>query len=187
MARRRLAAIAFVAVAIVAGGCGDDSEETERSGGTLPPPEDLEVTTDSFSDGETLPTRFTCDGEGAAPSLEWSGVPDGTAAIAVTVTDPDAPSGSFVHWVVFDIDPATDAIRGGDLPDGAVEAEGSGGEVGWTPACPPPGSGPHRYVFSVYALNAELGFDPGVNGERALDEIREKAIAKGDLTATYER
>lgn len=183
--RRRL--VALGALALILTGCGEDTDEPERIGGTLPAPEDLEVTTRDFEDGKALPPRFTCDGEGDAPSLEWSGIPDGTAAVAVSVTDPDALSGTFVHWVVFDIDPETTELRDGEAPDGAVEAESGGGRVGWVPACPPPGAGPHRYVFRVHALNAELGFDRGVNSDRALGRIRENTIAEGDLTATYER
>jgi hypothetical protein len=128
----------------------------------LPAVATFELRSDDIDDGATLPKPqvsgvFGAGGEDVSPHLSWSGAPDGTQSFAVTVYDPDAPTGSgFWHWAVFNI-PAdvTELPSGasGNLPAGAVELKNDGGQVGYIGAAPPPGHGPHHYYAVVHAVD----------------------------------
>lgn len=108
----------------------------------------------SFVRGGRLPARYTCQGVGVAPALDWSNPPAGTKSIAILVDDPDAPS-TFTHWLAYDITPAIHALPvGGQLPPGAVQGYNSLGGLGYIAPCPPAGA--HHYVFHVYALDTVL-------------------------------
>ena len=141
----------------------------------------LTVTSDAFSDGGSIPTQYTCKGEGTTPTIRWSGDLHGAKAIAVVVDDPDAPSGTFVHRVVLDLPPATTSL-GPDVPAGAHQAKNSGGSTGWTPPCPP--SGTHHYRFSVYGLSTVTGLADGVDTDQAVKAVTDRAVVQGRLTGT---
>lgn len=145
----------------------------------------ITVTSDAFGDGTAIPRRFSCDGPGDVPSLSWRGVPSGTGAQAVVVDDPDAPRGTFTHWVVLDLPPDTTSLSSGSLPAGAHQAANSGGRAGWYPPCPP--SGTHHYRFTVYALKRPTGLPQGAPLDQALGAIESDTIAWGRLTGTYSR
>lgn len=145
----------------------------------------MTVTSTAFADGEPIPLRFTCDGEGMPPPLSWSGVPKGTARLALIVDDPDAPRGTFVHWVVLDMPAATEGVADGPLPSGAVQARNSAGRASYFPPCPPSGS--HRYRFTVYALSERTGLRDGVELEKALRAVASSATVQGRLVGTYGR
>jgi len=136
------------------------------------------VTSPAFGEGRPIPRQYTCQGDGRRPELAWQGVPGDAASLALVVSDPDAPRGTFVHWVVYDL-PARDGAlaAGGPLPAGAREAENSGGTSGWYPPCPP--SGTHRYRFTVYALSERVS---GRSTQRILDDVGRRAVARGTLT-----
>lgn len=144
---------------MVAAGCSSGTEPVRTTA-----PERITVTSPAFVDGGMIPQRFTCDGENVAPPLSWSRAPVGTRAIAVVVEDPDAPGGTFVHWVVLDLPPTATSV-----PPGTP---------GYRGPCPPRGDTPHRYVFSVYALREPVG---------SRSEIGRAAIAVGRLTGRYGR
>jgi Raf kinase inhibitor-like YbhB/YbcL family protein len=139
----------------------------------------LTVTSTAFVDGATIPAAFTCAGAGGVPPIAWSGNLRGTAAVAVVVDDPDAPSGTFVHRIVLDLPAATPSL-GTDLPAGAHQALNSAGRTGWTPPCPP--SGTHHYRFTVYGLNSATGLPDGVATADALAAINARATVQGRLT-----
>jgi Raf kinase inhibitor-like YbhB/YbcL family protein len=144
------------------------------------------VTSASFTDGGAIPVRFTCDGDQTSPPLSWSDGADATpAAWALVVDDPDAPGGTFVHWVVFDIPAGTRSVAPGAVPAGGRQAVGSAGSAGYAGPCPP--SGTHHYRFTVYALSAPTGLDDGVGADDALAGIRAGADAQGTLVGTYAR
>lgn len=143
----------------------------------------MELTSPSFHHDGPLPARYTCDGEGLSPTLDWRGAPVATKGFALTCVDPDAPSGNFVHWLVHGIAPNVTSIAEGRVPDGADQVENDGGSASWTPACPPNGS--HRYVFTLYALDKDhLGH---VTKDQFITKAEEHALDKATLIGTYER
>ena len=115
----------------------------------------MELTSPAFSEGDTLDVRFTCDGEDLSPPLAWSDVPEGTSELRLSVTDPDAPSGTFTHWLVTGIDPAAAGVGQGAVPPGGTEQPNSFGDAAYGGPCPPKGA-PHRYVFTIESLD-EVG------------------------------
>ena len=143
----------------------------------------ITVSSHAFAEGGELPGRFTCDGEEISPPLQWSGEP--AKAWALVVDDPDAPGGTFVHWVVLDIAAGTTRVEAGKVPAGGVQVVNSSGDASYAGPCPP--SGRHRYRFTVYALDAPTGLAQGASLEDALDAIGGKATARGTMTAVYSR
>jgi Raf kinase inhibitor-like YbhB/YbcL family protein len=164
-------------------GCGNGN------GGLGSPPAapdkiDLES---SAIQGRLFPKQFTCDGDNLRPPLEWSSVPGDAASLALTLEDPDAPGGTFVHWTMFGIDPEVDSLAPGEIPEGASEGKNSFGDVGYGGPCPPKGSSPHKYVITLYALKRPLALGKGASPKQVLAEIGKTAIARGQLAATYGR
>ena len=145
----------------------------------------IEVTSTAFAEGEPIPKRYTCDGDDVAPPLAWSGVPPDAAGVALVVDDPDAPSGTFTHWVVLDIPEATTSSEEGGVPEGGVQATTSAGSAAYAGPCPP--SGTHRYRFTVVALDAETGLAESAPLDEALAAVDEHSVAWGTLTGTYSR
>lgn len=148
---------------------------------TSPMTDSLAVTSTAFTEGDTIPSQFTCDGTDLSPPLEWSGAPDATVAFAVIVDDPDARG--FIHWAVADI-PADRT----SLEEGAASGtEGSNdfGRAGYGGPCPPSGS--HRYVFTVYALSEATGLAPGFSADELRDAMKGKVLGTGQLAASYRR
>lgn len=158
---------------LMVAGCGSDAVSVPRPD----VPDVIEVTSAAFGDGRHIPRDHTCEGRGRFPPLVWDGFPGGAVSAAVVVTDPDAPDGVFVHRVVYGLPPGSGGLAGSDLPDGAREADNSGGDPGWYPPCPP--SGTHRYQFTVYALAGRVSAG---STQAVLDEIDRLAVASGTLT-----
>jgi hypothetical protein len=129
----------------------------------------------------TIPKRYTCAGAGLKPPLRWSGVPRGARELVLVVTDPDAPSGRFVHWTAFGIPPTARSV-----PVTARQGVATTGQLGWTPPCPPPGNKPHRYVFDLYALRAPSRLKAGATGATVIAAVR-GAVARGELVARFGR
>lgn len=148
-------------------------------------PASISVTSSAFADGGSIPREYTCDGAGRVPPLAWEDVPDEADALALVVDDPDAPSGTFTHWVVLDLATDVREVADGRVPQGTPQALNSGGRSGWYPPCPPSGS--HHYRFTVHALSRTTGVPDGAPLERALAAIRGFTIASGTLTGTYSR
>ena len=174
-----------VGATLALAGCGSSGDTVTRA-----PPEaplTLTVVSPDVTEGGALPQRFTCDGAGARPALLWSRPPARAREVAVLVTDPDAPGGTFVHWSVFGLDPATRSLPPGRLRRGALEGRNSFGDVGWGAPCPPKGGGRHRYVFTVYWLRSSSGLRRGADGDAVVRALEQRAGGQGALTATYER
>jgi Raf kinase inhibitor-like YbhB/YbcL family protein len=146
----------------------------------------LAISSPAFDDGAPIPTRFTCDGEGISPEVDWSGAPAGTATLALTVIDPDA--GGFVHWLVYDIPAASAGSLAENIGTGAgapPQGANGRGKAGYTGPCPP--SGTHHYVFSLYALDRALGLT-GTPSHRDIEAaIKGHILATTVLTGTYKR
>ena len=145
----------------------------------------MSLSSTAFGDGDTIPARFTCSGAGASPPLAWSGVPGDAQELALLVEDPDADG--FRHWTVLAIPPSVTAIAAGKAPAGAVETENGFGDRGWGGPCPPEGDAPHRYVFTLYALHAPLGFGADASAGDVRAAIAEHALARGRLTGRFGR
>jgi Raf kinase inhibitor-like YbhB/YbcL family protein len=173
-----LRALAVLAVAALTGcsGAADRAATPPDSSA----PGSISVTSSAFADGATIPEEFTCHGAGTSPPLSWTGLPPGTRSVAVVVLDPDAPSGTFVHWVLVAISPAQQELATGTPPPGTMQARNSAGDRGWTPPCPP--SGTHHYRFTVYALDRPADVLDGADPETAVRAVQDAAIAEGTLT-----
>lgn len=149
-------------------------------------PSRIEVSSPAFAAGGAIPPDFTCEEKGNIPPLQWTRVPDGTRSLAVTVDDPDAPNGDFVHLIVFNLVPDARQLPRSGVLGGGVGSYGvnSDGQIGYAPLCPP--SGTHRYRFRVYALDAELPLTRPTlpELERAM---RGHVIGRGELVGTFGR
>jgi Raf kinase inhibitor-like YbhB/YbcL family protein len=148
----------------------------------------MRITSPAFREGGTIPARYTCRGEDISPPLAWDGVPAAAKSLALICDDPDAPMGTWVHWVVFDIPPETRALREGIPKTGRIEggaAQGMSdfGAVGYGGPCPP--SGTHRYFFKLYALDAKLDLAGTVTKERLLAAMKGRVLAEGQLVGTF--
>jgi Raf kinase inhibitor-like YbhB/YbcL family protein len=146
----------------------------------------MDLTSPDFEDGGEIPRAHTCDGEDAPPELHWSGVPSGVVELALTCEDPDAPSGTFVHWVAWGIDPASGILP----PDGgaAIRHGRNGfGNDGYGGPCPPPGHGPHHYEFALYALDGSVDLEPGETIQDLRAAIDGHIRATATLMGIYER
>jgi Raf kinase inhibitor-like YbhB/YbcL family protein len=180
---RRVIAVVAAALAGLAPGCGDETVE----GPPPSAPATIRLTSGEFGEGDAIPARFTCAGEDVSPPLQWDGVPARARALALVMEDPDAPGGTFVHWTMLDLPPSGSGLESGERPPGAREAKNSFGDEGYAGPCPPKGDKPHRYVFSVYALDAPLGLDGGGSPADARRAIGRHAIATGRLTGRFGR
>ncbi|HEX8111055.1 MAG TPA: YbhB/YbcL family Raf kinase inhibitor-like protein [Kofleriaceae bacterium] len=144
----------------------------------------LQVTSSAFGANQEIPPKYTCDGTQTTPPLAWSRVPAGTQSVAILIEDPDAPSGTFTHWLVTGIPPTTTALAGGAaLPQGATAARNGKGRLGYDGPCPPDGR--HRYVFRVFALDTAI--PPPKDRDGFLSAIHGHVLAEGRLIGTYQR
>jgi Raf kinase inhibitor-like YbhB/YbcL family protein len=112
----------------------------------------FELRSPALSEGDPVPVQFTCDGDGISPPLSWSGLPEDTSELRLSLTDPDAPRGTFTHWLVTGIDPSSSGVDQGMVPAGGTEEGNSFGERAYGGPCPPRGGGSHRYIFTIEAL-----------------------------------
>jgi Raf kinase inhibitor-like YbhB/YbcL family protein len=145
----------------------------------------LSLTSPAFQQGGEIPARHTCDAEDLSPALVWSGVPEGTRSLALIVDDPDAPVGTFTHWLAWGIDPTADMHEEGQ--PAAVEGANDFGTTGYRGPCPPPGHGPHRYSFRLHALDAELELQPGASKADLEGALEGHVLAGAELVGRYER
>lgn len=180
-----------LAVTLVMGGGLTACGLTQDAGKAADLGEWFTVTSAAFRDGAQIPTRFGCStysggGQGKTPPLHWSGSPPSptTQAYAIVVDDPDAPNGSYVHWVIANIDGTTADLIEGAHPEGAVEAINTSGKSTYQPPCPPKRQ-VHRYRFTVYALSERLPLQEGAELNDALNQIAKHTIARGRLTGTF--
>ena len=160
---------------------GDGGPRAERA-----LPERITVSSPAFAAGAAIPRRFTCEGESVSPPLAWSGVPAGTVEVALVVDDPDAPRGTYVHWVVVGIDPARTELAEGAVPPAARQLSNSAGKAAYTSPCPPGGPA-HHYRFTVYALQGKPEVAGDASSEAAIQAIEAAAAARGRLVGTFGR
>ena len=150
----------------------------------------LVITSSAFSEGQAIPSLYTCDGPDVSPDLAWSGVPETAASLALICDDPDAPMGTWVHWVLFNIPADTDGLPAeipsdGILENSACHGKNDFGRLGYGGPCPPGGT--HRYFFKLYALDTQLELDSGSTKAQLLEAMQGNILAEGQLMGTYSR
>jgi hypothetical protein len=147
-------------------------------------PLDLTVSSPAFAANEAIPSQYTCDGGQNTPTITWSEVPKDTKSVALLLDDPDAPKGTFTHWLMTNISPSTSTVGPGTTPpEGAALAKNDKGEMGYTGPCPP--SGTHHYHFRVFALDTTIA--PPANRAAFMKAIKGHVLAQGELVATYSK
>ena len=142
----------------------------------------LTIQSPAFLNDEFIPEEYTCKGANASPELEISGIPDATVSLALIMDDPDAPMGTFDHWVMWNI-PVTDKIEKNSSP--GIEGKNSKDETGYTGPCPP--SGIHHYNFRVYALDVKLDLPAGSDKATLLKAMDGHILAFGELTGLFKK
>lgn len=151
----------------------------------------IQVTSSAFKDEGSIPAKYTCDGQNVSPPLKWNSIPKATKSIALIADDPDAPRGTWVHWVVYGLPPS---LR--ELPENVPAAEsvlGNGGrqgttdfgKIGYGGPCPP--NGTHRYFFKVYALDTDPHLNPGLTKAQLLKAMEGHVLGEGQLMGKYTR
>jgi Raf kinase inhibitor-like YbhB/YbcL family protein len=172
----------FILLATLLAGCRSappPPTEATKSELTLP------ITSPAFGEGEIIPQQFTCDGSDLSPQLDWTSVPQGSQSLALIVDDPDAPIGTWVHWVLFDLPP--DLVS---LPEGAsgtgTQGTNSFKKLTYGGPCPPKGS-PHRYYFKLYALDTLMNLEEGASKAELENAMQGHILAQGQLMGKYGR
>jgi Raf kinase inhibitor-like YbhB/YbcL family protein len=157
----------------------------------------IQLESPAFEEGGTIPRKYTCDGEDISPPLAWSAVPEAARSLVLICDDPDAPMGTWTHWVVFDLPAEATGLPEGVAPDETIRvASGGAGHVarqgrndfrktGYGGPCPP--SGTHRYFFRLYALDNTLGLEPGASRKQVLRAMDGHVLAQGQLMGRYAR
>ena len=193
----RIAELALLLFALTMGSCSDQRRQSETPVVQAPvatgPQEqkmEIKLTSSAFKEGEAIPRQYTCDGIDISPPLEWTGVPKSAKTIALIADDPDAPSGRFVHWVLYNLPaeniglvenvPATENVKGG-----GIQGKNGFEKIGYGGPCPP--SGTHRYFFKIYALDNELPLKAGATKAEVEKAMQGHIVAQGQLMGTYSR
>jgi Raf kinase inhibitor-like YbhB/YbcL family protein len=151
----------------------------------------IQITSTAFTEGKPIPKKYTCDAEDASPPLAWSGVPSEAKSLALIVDDPDAPVGTWVHWVLYNLPPSLNVLKEGLAKTPTLEGLGTQGtndfrKTGYGGPCPPRGK-PHRYFFKLYALDTSLSLQPGASKADLEKAMRGHILAQGQLIGTYSR
>jgi Raf kinase inhibitor-like YbhB/YbcL family protein len=152
----------------------------------------MTLTTDAFDPKGFFDPRYTCDLDNSSPELRWSDPPEGTQSLALVAEDPDAPSGLFIHWVVYSIPPSVRHLPAGvpsqeSLPNGIRQGINSYGKLGYAGPCPPAGDRPHRYVFRLYALRDAPELPSRATREQLLPLIEPLILEIAEMTGHYQR
>ena len=151
---------------------------------------EIKITSSAFKDGGLIPAKYTCDGADVSPPLQWDVVPEGTKSIALICDDPDAPMGTWVHWILFNLPAKTKELAENipperSLPNGAKQGINDFHKIGYGGPCPPGGT--HRYFFKLYALDTELDLQAGANKSQLLKAMEGHIVAQGQLIGKYKR
>jgi len=151
----------------------------------------LQITSTVFAEGQPIPQKYTCQGSDISPPLNWMNAPANTKSFALIADDPDAPVGTWVHWVLYDLPPNTtglpeDVAKTQVIANGAKQGLNTWPRLGYGGPCPPPGK-PHRYFFKLYALDTMLDLKPGATKKDIEAAMKGRVLAEGQLMGTYQR
>src|ERR1019366_3982489 len=166
---------------------GEEGTSTIEGGSAM----SLAVTTTAFSQGGVIPKGYTCDGADTSPDLSWLGAPAGVQSFALIADDPDAPVGTWTHWLIWNIPAQSTGLPEGvpkeeTLGDGTRQGRNDFRRIGYDGPCPPPGK-PHRYFFRLYALDEKLELAPGASSSDLQEAIKGHVIAQAEYMGTYRR
>ncbi len=149
------------------------------------------ISSSDFQNGAAIPKKFTCDGADVSPELSWSNAPPNTKTFALIADDPDAPAGTWTHWVLFDLPASTQSLpenvnKVDELPTGGRQGRNDFRKIGYGGPCPPPGKA-HRYFFTLYALDRTLGLKPGATKQELEQTMQGHVLAQAELMGKYGR
>ena len=150
----------------------------------------LQLASTAFADGQPIPRQHAFADQNLSPPLQWSGAPPATKSLALICDDPDAPMGTWVHWVIYDLPPDTAGLAEGvakspELPNGAKQGVNDFKRIGYGGPAPPPGK-PHRYFFKLYALDTKTDLKPGATKNDLVKAMKGHVLAEGQLMGTYQ-
>ncbi len=151
----------------------------------------LKLTTNAFAPGGDIPAKYTCSASDVSPALALSGAPAATKSLALIVDDPDAPAGTWTHWILYDLPPQTTEVpeavpKDEQLPSGARQGRNDFRRIGYGGPCPPPGK-PHRYFFKLYALDTSLKLKPGATKKEVESAMQGHILAQAELMGKFKR
>jgi hypothetical protein len=151
----------------------------------------MQLTSPAFAQGQPIPKKYTCEGPDLSPPLKWSSAPEGTKSFALICDDPDAPVGTWVHWVIYNIPASATELQEGvpkaeTVLGGAKQGMNDFKRIGYGGPCPPPGN-PHRYFFKLYALDTELNLKTGATKGDLVEAMQGHILAEAQLVGTYKR
>jgi Raf kinase inhibitor-like YbhB/YbcL family protein len=181
--RRVLLAIFTVMLALASA----QTQHPAAAAGATP----FQIVSKSFPKDGNIPAKYTCSGADASPDLAWTGAPAATKAFALVLDDPDAPGGTFLHWLIFNIPATTRQLqpampKDSEMKDGTRQGKNDFDKLGYSGPCPPPGAA-HRYAFHLYALNAPLDMKPGSTRRQLGIAMAGKVLAEAQLTGKFKR
>ena len=166
--------------------CANSNETTLKNEGK----KTMKITSLAFVNNGMIPAKYTCDGEDISPPLQWDGIPDGTKSFALICDDPDAPMGTFVHWVLYNLPAETKELAENipadkELSNGARQGTTDFRRIGYGGPCPP--SGTHRYFFKIYSLDTKLDLPAGATKSQLLKAMEGHILGQGELVGKYKR
>ena len=184
MMKKKICLIIVVTFLMLFCGLNQDAFSAKKGG------RKMQITSSAFTEGSVMPAKYTCDGQDISPPLEWKNIPAGTKSFALITDDPDAPMGTWVHWVAYNIPPNINKIDENVKPekefkDGMRQGSNSWPKIGYGGPCPP--SGTHRYYFKLYALDTMLELKPGATKVQVLQATKGHVLAEAQLMGKYKR
>lgn len=180
-----MAAFLLAAGLILAAGRSNARAQQEASSGKL------RLATSAFKVGGAIPKKFTCDGADTSPALDWNDPPPGTRSFALIADDPDAPGGTFTHWLVYDLPAGQRRLpegiaRGGEIQGGGLQGVNDFQKTGYAGPCPPPGKA-HRYYFRLYALDGKVNLRPAASRQELEPALQGHVLAHSEIMGKYQR
>lgn len=159
--------------------------------GTIMAKENFEIKSTDFQNENEIPKEFTCQGNDISPELKWQGIPQNTKSFALICDDPDAPTRTWTHWVIYNIPAQITSLsknftKEEKLADGTCQGINDFKKIGYNGPCPPAGK-PHRYYFKLYALNKKLNLEPGLTKKQLLQEMEGSIIEQTQIMGIYKR
>jgi len=185
---------AWILISFLALNCGNAKDQnrlrSKKEENTMASSNKFSITSTAFKEGEPIPQKYTCDEQDVSPSLEWLSPPSNAKSFALIADDPDAPMGTWVHWVIFNIPPSTTGLSENvppkqSLPNGALQGKNDFGNYGYGGPCPPGGT--HRYYFKLYALDTTLKLSSGSTKADLLKAMEGHIVAQAQLMGRYSR